>query len=156
MIYLVSGSRSLLKLVGGREWVLSILTEKFSQPDTTLVTGFADGPDKWSLALAHELGVAAYSYQPSGLIVCGDRTWRWDKDHGPPPAHSAPKGAWKAWFLLRDRVMVDHLALRVDKGASVTVLGFVDPSSTTKGTDYTLKYAQEKGLPVDRGVYASF
>lgn len=132
-------------------WVMDTLRERLAVGEVTVMTGFADGPDKWSLELSRELGVPSYSYQPSGLIVSGDRTWKWTND--PPPPSGSNRDAWRQWFLHRDRVMVDHLAKRAGIG-DVAVLGFVDPLSKTKGTDYTLNYARDTHkLPVERLVY---
>lgn len=150
MIRLVSGSRS---LVGVAEaWAFEILRRVF-KPEDVLVTGYAAGPDKWALQVAEEMGIPWYSYQPSGLIVTPDKSWEWCTGRGPKPSSGDDRGVWKRWFLLRDEVMVEHMGKFRDRGRDVEVLGLVDPTSRTKGTDYTLEKARKIGLTVERLVF---
>lgn len=138
-----------MDLVGGLSWVLTELKSRFRSGDT-LITGNAVGPDKWSLGYAQELGMPWYSYLPSGFIQCGweKPTRRWDIGQGEPPGYGAPKWAWKARLLLRDRVMVGHVSAAQKRGLDTLVLGFLDPSSRTQGTAHTLGEAKTLGVPV--------
>lgn len=149
LIYLISGSRSLVDRPGGIDWVLADLKSRF-RPEDTLITGNAAGPDRWSLGIAQDLGMPWYSYLPNGFIQSGweKPTRRWDTGHGDPPGYGSPKWAWKARLLLRDRVMVGHVSVAHRRGQDAVAIGFLDPQSVTQGTAHTLGEAQNLGLPV--------
>lgn len=155
MFRLFCGSRSLSSRAGknlpqAEEWGYGIIRSVLT-PDDIVITGYADGPDKWSIQEAHTMGIPWYSYQPSGFIVTADGPGReWAKGRGTKPASGDNHGVWKRWFLLRDEVMVAHMARFRDLGHAVEVHGLLDPGSATQGTQFTLRHAEKAGLPVFR------
>jgi hypothetical protein len=153
VIRLVSGSRSLADTPAGFDWCTGILRLHLT-PGDILVTGYAKGPDRWSLEIAEEIGIPWYSYRPTGRIETGGRSWDWCKGHGKPPTGLDPHWVWREWFLLRDRVMVGHMEAHKNAGREVGILGFLDPKSETQGTEYTLQHAEKAGLSVNRFVFA--
>lgn len=149
-IYVVSGSRSLTETAWGGSWVCENLRSRFTPLDS-LMTGYAQGPDKWSLHIAGDVGMPWYSYHQSGNINLSNGTARsWCLGRGTPPSGMDPHWKWKEWFLLRDTVLIEHAVKFKERGQNVEVLGFVDPKSPTQGTGYTLGMAESKGLKVTR------
>lgn len=146
----MSGSRSLVDITWGESWVCGVLRSRFTLVDT-LMTGYAQGPDRWSLHIANDLGMPWYSYHQSGNINISNGTSRsWCQGRGDPPSGMDPHWKWKQWFLLRDSVLIEHAARFAEHGVDVEVLGFVDPKSPTHGTEATLQMATEKRLKVTR------
>jgi len=149
-IYVVSGSRSLADTPWGESWVCQTLRSIFS-PTDVLMTGYAEGPDRWSLHIANDLGMPWYSYHQSGNINVSNGTVRsWCKGRRDPPSGMDPHWKWKEWFLFRDSVLVEHAAKFARKGLTVEVLGFVDPNSPTQGTAATLTMSEKNNLKVNR------
>jgi hypothetical protein len=93
-------------------------------------------------------GVPFYRYTGSGEITGKDaRSWgRWTTEL--PPDSDEVRAMWAAWYLHRDRVMVQHAARRARAGYNVAVLALVDPASRTHGTQFTADRARAAGLAV--------
>lgn len=153
MIRLVCGSRSLLDFQGSKDWFTGHMAALFVDGDI-LVTGYAKGPDLWSLEYAQDKGLAWCSYRPDGLVHYPGGTRSWATGEVLPPKNGDPSWRWKEWFLFRDAVMVRHVAGWSKAGRAVEVHGFIDPNSRTHGTEYTLGEATKHHLPVIRHTYA--
>lgn len=101
-----------------------------------ILTGGATGPDSWALDIARERGLRWAAFLPSGVRVTDRGQDRWN----PAPVHP----------LARNVALVDLAASHHRVGATVLVVGFVDPASRSRGTDHTLRHARAAGLATRR------
>lgn len=151
MILVISGSRTLADDPRAERWARALISAAWdSDPRPgAIVTGDARGPDEWARREAVTRGVPFYCYAASGEITGKDaRLWgRWTNEL--PPAPGEVRALWAAWYLHRDRVMIQHAARRFTRdGADVRVLALVDPASRTNGTGFTIDRAKAAHLPV--------
>lgn len=145
---LVTGSRSLATIPGTRDWCEKILGEAI-ESGTTIVTGDAEGPDAWAIAVAARYAVPWRRWQLNGLIhgSNGDVV-RWCTHEEMRARRDALGRRFPLW---RDESMVTSVAHR---DPYALVFAFIDPASRTHGAEYTAKYAERSELYVTRWVWA--
>ncbi len=149
---LVCGSRSLTRDPAGLAWVTDTLRAVLSPRPDLLVHGGARGPDEMADAEAARVQVPdILTFYPNGTLrqrrvgslpvhaTYAEYHWA-DADSDPGP-------------LLRNRAMVNYLLTLADVGRAVRVVGLVDATSATRGTDHTLRLARAAGLTVERLVW---
>lgn len=147
---LVCGSRSLTRDPAGLAWVTDTLRAVLSPRPDLLVHGGACGPDEMADKEAARVQVPdILTFYPNGTLrqrrvgslpvhaTYGEYQWH-DGDPGP---------------LARNRAMVMYVAKLVPLGWTVRVVGLVDATSATRGTDHTLRLARAAGLTVERLVW---
>jgi hypothetical protein len=141
VILLVCGSRSLATRPDAEARVHAVLTPRINRRvgDGLLVTGDAPGPD-----------CAGWDLERWGL---SGQVQFWDDERYRMDSRVESARPWHP--LERNECMVAHVEARYANGAAVLVLGFVDPSSPTHGTDHTLGLARRAGIGVRRYVYAT-
>lgn len=148
-LIVVTGARACADSRLAEEWARGAVAEAFdTHRPSKLVTGDARGPDDYARREAVKRRVPFFCYAASGLITGVDgREWgRWTRDL--PPDRDSNRAEWKAWYLHRDRVMVQHVARRVREGASALVLAITAPWSDTEGTAFTVGRAKAHELDV--------
>lgn len=148
-LLVVTGARAAADSRLAEEWARGAVAEAFdTHRPSKLVTGDARGPDDYARREAVTRRVPFYCYAASGLITGVDgREWgRWTQDL--PPDRDSIRAEWKAWYLHRDRVMVQHVARRVREGATALVLAIYAPWSDTQGTAFTVGRAKAHELDV--------
>lgn len=137
-ILMVSGSRTLCAHAESRARVVAAM-----QPHlvgvTLVIAGDAKGPDRWALDEAYRLGIdwERWAFAPPTVDGTLRATLRWTEQRRVSP-------------LDRNRAMVLDVAKRFP---NALVLGFVDPASSTHGTDHTLTIARSARLRVVRLVF---
>lgn len=154
-LLLISGSRSFVRAPwAAQDRVRAIIHAQLCLfgADDCLMTGNADGPDKWAItqaASADASGLWWVTYLPNG-----------ERFSNREPLHSnwAPEGLSLSGPdapLVRDKWM----AMALDKARNMKkrpfhawAIGFVDPDSPTKGTDYTLAQCKSYKIPYARFV----
>ena len=143
-ILLVTGSRSLAKIEGAREWVLTILSAQVDHTSdgTQIVMGDATGPDSWArigyTSRVYEAQSGRIvSYRPNVTEIIGSWSLRVAM-FSELTAHQKP--------LYRNREMVADVAAL--KYGPAKVLAFIDPASKTQGTQHTIVLARKVGLTV--------
>lgn len=147
---LVCGSRSLTRDPDRLAWVTDTLRAVLSPRPDLLVHGGARGPDEMADAEAARVQVPdILTFYPNGTLrqrrvgsppVCATYSeYQWhDGDPGP---------------LARNRAMVMYVFRLAPLGWTVRVVGLVDATSATRGTDHTLRLARAAGLTVERLVW---
>jgi hypothetical protein len=142
---LVTGSRSLARIDGAREWCEGIVR---THGDATIVTGDANGPDAWALAIARLWSRTSERWQLNGLVHYGGHPVR-----GPMRwcTHDEMRDArlrlGSRFPLYRNEAMVRSVA---HHHSDALVLAFIDPASRTRGTEHTCRLAEAAGLRVER------
>lgn len=147
---LVCGSRSLTRDQDRLVWVDDALRAVLSPRPDLLVHGGARGPDEMADAEAARVQVPdILTFYPNGTLRqrCVDEpplvaTYYFNEWHDGDPGP-----------LARNRAMVTYLADAARRGFTVRVLGLVDATSPTRGTDHTLRLARAAGLTVERLVW---
>lgn len=148
-ILVVTGARASVASAPAEAWARGAIAEALNtHRPSKLVTGDARGPDDYARREAVKRRVPFYCYAASGRITGVDgREWgRWTRDL--PPDSDSTRVEWKAWYLHRDRVMVQHAARRVREGVTALVLAIYAPWSDTEGTAFTAGRAKAHGLDV--------
>lgn len=159
-VLLVTGSRSLARRPEGAAWARGLLREAVEAlpAGSVLVTGDADGPDRWAVGAAwsHEPELWVRVYHLSGSLACfyhqGHVTsvpgwFSWCAE-GAVPEPDSPE--WRRWPLERDRAMVKAVAaMQGDR----LCLALIDAASRTRGTEYTARVAESAGIAVRREVF---
>lgn len=147
---LVCGSRSLTRDPDRLAWVTDTLRTVLSPRPDLLVHGGARGPDEMADAEAARIRVPdILTFYPNGTLR--------QRRVGSLPVH-ATYGEYQ-WHggdpgpLARNRAMVMYVTELVPLGWTVRVLGLVDATSATRGTDHTLRLARAAGLTVERLVW---
>lgn len=130
-ILVVTGARAAAASAPAEAWARGAIAEAFdTHHPAKLVTGDARGPDDYARREAVKRRVPFYCYAGSGKITGADAR------------------EWAAWFLHRDRVMVQHVVRRVREGATALVLAIYAPWSVTEGTAFTVGRAKAHDLDV--------
>lgn len=149
-VLLVAGSRS---LAGNREAERAV-SYWFSDLDPMrvdlIVAGGSHGPDTWAELEARTSSIPYERWQLDGRVIESERPHanrRWCHEEGPPVDRRRVP-------LVRNEMMVKACALGVRFGEdNVLCVGFVDPSSRTRGTDHTLRLARQAGIWCARYVW---
>lgn len=143
-LVLVTGSRALAGHREARMWVLDRLD---ALAPKVVVTGDASGPDAWATDWARYNALTLRIYDGRGRVLDAESSAvaRWSVSSHPAADAIAPQ--WAAWYLHRDRVMVQHVARRADRYA-VTVVAARALWSPTNGTAFTIARARAAGLDV--------
>lgn len=152
-VIVASGSRSLAGMGDKPRVAWEKLLESHLDPDVPmiLVTGDADGIDRWSFEWAkhHKLWKMSRVYALDGQ--CHQFT---------PNDYSEMAWCGKAKSinpkrlpLIRNQVMLARTLALMIENSSVFVLGGVDPQSKTAGTRHTLTKARELGIPAKEFVW---
>lgn len=136
-LILVCGSRTLTTHPDARARLERVLVPLLTARPCIL-TGGATGPDSWALDLARDRGLPWAAFLPSGIRLASRGHDRWS----PVPVYP----------LARNAALVRHAASHHEAGASVLVVGAVDPASRSRGTDHTLRHARAAGLATRRCV----
>lgn len=148
---LVCGSRSLTRDPAGLVWVTDTLRAVLSPRPNLLVHGGARGPDELADAEAARVQV------PDILTFYPNGTLRWRRVGSLPVHATYSESQWSyasdPGLLARNRAMVTYLADAARRGFTVRVVGLVDATSATRGTDHTLRLARAAGLTVERLVW---
>lgn len=148
---LVCGSRSLTRDPDRLAWVADTLRAVLSPRPDLLVHGGARGPDEMADAEAARVQV------PDILTFYPNGTLRWRRVGSLPVHATYSESQWSyasdPGLLARNRAMVTYLADVERRGCTVRVVGLVDATSATRGTDHTLRLARAAGLTVERLVW---
>lgn len=148
---LVCGSRSLARDTDMLAWVTDTLRAVLSPRPDLLVHGGARGPDEMADAEAARVQV------PDILTFYPNGTLRWRRVGSLPVHATYSESQWSYASdpgpLARNRAMVTYLADAARRGFTVRVVGLVDATSATRGTDHTLRLARAAGLTVERLVW---
>lgn len=147
---LVCGSRSLTRDPDRLAWVTDTLRAVLSPRPDLLVHGGARGPDEMADAEAARVQVPdILTFYPNGTL----RQRRVDE---PPLVATYHFSEWHDGDpgpLVRNRAMVMYVSRLAPLGWTVRVVGLVDATSATRGTDHTLRLARAAGLTVERLVW---
>jgi|GEM_PF-4973690 len=144
---LVCGSRSLITDPAGLAWVADTLRAVLSPRPDLLIHGGARGPDEMADTEAARLGV------PAILTLYPNGTQRYRRAGQSPLVATYRLDQWHEGDpgpLERNKAMVAHLFRLIDFGWTARVVGLVDATSPTRGTDHTLRHARAAGLTVER------
>ena len=150
---LVCGSRSLARDPEATAWAKAEIKARMRATSPDLVMhGAAYGPDQWAGRCVDELadeGIRVsfiHEVHAHGLAV----VWTRDPDEFGRYCRRHP---WSDSLLLqgasplvRNVYMVNAMAYLAALGCRVLVLGLVDATSPTRGTDHTLRHARAAGL----------
>lgn len=157
---LVCGSRSLARDPEATAWAKGEIEARVrAEAPDLLMHGAAYGPDQWAGQCANVLADEGqpvpfvHEVYPHGLTVIWtrdpDETGRYCRRH-PWSDSLLSHGAAP---LVRNAYMVNAMAYLAALGCRVLVLGLVDATSATRGTDHTLRLARAAGLTVERLVW---
>lgn len=152
---LVCGSRSLIIGPDGKPcrkglaWVADTLRAVLSPRPDLLIHGGARGPDEMADTEAARVQV------PDILTFYPNGTLRWRRVGSLPVHATYSEYHWAdvgsdPGPLVRNKAMVAHLSGLVAAGWTARVVGLVDATSPTRGTDHTLRHARAAGLTVER------
>lgn len=146
---LVCGSRSLITDPDGLAWVADTLRAVLSPRPDLLIHGGARGPDEMADTEAARVQVPdILTFYPNGTLR--------QRRAGLPPVHATySEYRWGDEYsergpLVRNKAMVLYVTELVALGWTARVVGLVDATSPTRGTDHTLRHARAAGLPVER------
>ena len=149
-ILLVTGSRSLADNDPARWWVTEQLHPSLAGA-TLVVAGDARGVD----ARAHEMAlyrrIQSMRWCVDGRVQYRDHLGAWHTDARWDDATTTTDPRKRP--LSRNAAMVQWCVDQIRAGATVRVLGLVDPQSRTRGTDHTLGLCRVAGLVVERRVW---
>ena len=119
-----------------------------------LVHGGARGPDEMAGKEGARVGVPEMLvFYSNGRLSRRVATFR---DEGAVHVATYTSERWHDGDpgpLVRNRAMVAHLSGLVAAGWTVRVVGLVDATSPTRGTDHALRLARAAGLTVERLVW---
>lgn len=157
---LVCGSRSLARDPDATAWAKGEVEARVrAEAPDLIMHGAAYGPDQWAGQCANVMADEGrpvpfvHAVYPHGITVIWTR--------GPDG-----RGLWSGrhpWSdrllqydtgpFIRNAYMVNAVAYLAALGCRVLVLGLVDATSATRGTDHTLRLARAAGLTVERLVW---
>ena len=156
---LVCGSRSLTRDPEATAWAKGEIEARVRALDpatSRVISGGAPGPDRWCKEAVFALRAEGIGLDLTEYLANGKRVYWQPQGAGRQVAHHGRETRWHGGDpgpLARNAFMIDGLVRLRVVGVESVVLGLVDATSATRGTDHTLRLARAAGLTVERLVW---